>query len=157
VPDAEGSRAGNEGERVRHLLLIAMLAAAPLAARAQDAAVPDHGLAFDDAKHRLWYARFWTGKCTGLAFYECRSGEPNWNETTRRLVTAAPAERRAALSARLLKLGRSVGHEWAKENDVRKISTDHIRTWYILLDEAKDAEAAIAQIESEAARALARR
>ena len=142
--------------RWRHsLLFIALLAAAP--ARAQEADVPYQGLSFDDAKHRLWYARFWTGKCTGLAFYECRSGEPNWNETTRRLATTAPAERRAALSARLLKLGRSVGHEWAKENDVRRISTDHIRTWYIVLDEAKDAEAAIAQIESEAARALARR
>jgi hypothetical protein len=157
VPDAEGSRAGKQGERVRHLLLIAMLAAAPFAARAQDAEVLDHGLTFENAKHRLWYARFWTGKCTGLAFYECRSGDPNWNETTRRLVTTAPAERRAALSARLLKLGRSVGHEWAKENDVRKINTDHIRTWYILLDEAKVAEAAIALVESEAAQAFARR
>ena len=49
--------------RWRHsLLLIALLAAAP--ARAQEADVPYQGLAFDNTKHRLWYARFWTGKCT---------------------------------------------------------------------------------------------
>jgi len=144
--------------RWRHsLFAIAMLAALPSDVRAQSADVPYDGLSFDDAKHRLWYARFWTGKCTGLSFFSCFSGEPYWNETMRRLLAKAPAERRSALAARLLDLGRRIGHEWAKENDVRKISTDHIRTWYILLDEAKDAEAAIAQIESEAARALARR
>ena len=142
--------------RWRHsLLLITLLAAAQ--ARAQEGDVPYQGLSFDDAKHRLWYARFWTGKCTGLAFYECRAGEPYWNATIRSLVAAAPPERRLAFAARLLALGRKIGHEWAKENDVRRISTDHIRSWYILLDETKNAEAAIAQIEAEAARRLAAR
>jgi hypothetical protein len=137
------------------LLLIALLAAAPV--RAQEADVPYHGLAFDDAKHRLWYARFWTGKCTGLAFYECRAGEPYWNATMRSLVAAVPPERRQAFAARLLALGRKIGHEWAKENDVRRISTDDIRSWYVLLDETKDGEAVIARIEAEAARRLAGR
>ena len=144
--------------RWRHRLIVAaFLAAAPCGAHAQGAEVPYDGLAFDDAKHRLWYARFWTGRCTGLAFYECRSGVPFWHETMRKLLATVSAERRQAFSARLHQLGRKIGHEWAKENDIRKISTDHIRSWYTLLDGAKDNEAAIAQIEAEATKLLARK
>lgn len=143
--------------RLRALAAAAFLAAAPIGARAEHLPVPYDGLAFDDANHRLWYARFWTGHCTGLSFFVCRSGAPYWHETMRRLVAAAPAERRAALSVRLFALGRRIGHEWAKENDVRKISTDDIRAWYSRLEKAADGEAAIGRVEAEAAARLARR
>ena len=143
--------------RWRHsLFAIAMLAALPADVRAQSSDVPYDGLSFDDAKHRLWYARFWTGKCTGLSFFSCFSGEPYWNETMRRLLAKAPAERRGALAARLLDLGRKIGHEWAKENDIRRISTDHIRAWHARLEKS-DSDAALAAIEAEAARLLAGR
>ena len=143
--------------RRRHTLFaIALLAALAPQAHAESADVPYAGLAFDDAKHRLWYARFWTGKCAGLSFFSCFSGKPYWHETMRRLVAAAPAERREALAARLLALGRKIGHEWAKENDIRRISTDHIRTWYARLEKS-DGETAIAAIEAEATRLLAGR
>ena len=142
--------------RRQTLFAIAVLAALPLDVRAQSADVPYDGLAFDDAKHRLWYARFWTGKCTGLSFFSCFSGQPYWNETMRRLVAAAPAERRGALAARLFELGRKIGHEWAKENDIRRISTDHIRAWHARLEKS-DGETAIASIEAEAERLLAGR
>lgn len=139
------------------LAAAALVAALSHAAQAEHVPVPYDGLAFDDAKHRLWYARFWTGHCTGLSFFVCRSGAPYWHETTRRLVAAAPAERRAPLRARLFALGRKIGHEWAKENDIRKIGTDHIRVWYALLEKAADGGAAIARVETEAAALLARR
>ena len=142
--------------RRQTLFAIAILAALPLDVRAQSADVPYDGLAFDDAKHRLWYARFWTGKCTGLSFFSCFSGEPYWNETMRRLLAAAPAERRSALAARLSALGRKIGHEWAKENDIRRISSDHIRAWYARLEKS-DSDTALAAIEAEAARLLAGR
>ena len=142
--------------RRQTLFAIAVLAALPLEVRAQSADVPYDGLAFDDAKHRFWYARFWTGKCTGLSFFSCFSGQPYWHETMRRLVASAPAERRGALAARLFALGRKIGHEWAKENDIRRISTDHIRAWYDKLEKS-DGETAIASIEAEAARLLAGR
>ena len=135
----------------------ALVAALPQAARAEHLPVPYDELAFDDAKHRLWYARFWTGHCTGLSFFVCRSGAPYWHETMRRLVAQAPAQRRTALAARLLALGRRIGHEWAKENDVRRISTDHIRVWYALLAKAADGEGAVARVEAEAAALLAQR
>jgi hypothetical protein len=142
---------------LRALAAAAILAGLPVAAQADHLPVPHEGLAFDDANHRLWYARFWTGHCTGLSFFVCRSGAPYWHETLRRLAAAAPDGRRAALSARLFALGRKIGHEWAKENDVRKISTEHIRVWYALLDGTVDGEAAIARVETEAAALLAKR
>jgi hypothetical protein len=129
----------------------------PGPARADGDPVPYDGLVFDDANHRLWYARFWTGRCTGLGLFVCFSGRPYWHETMRRLTAAAAPERRHALSARLLALGRRIGHEWAKENDVRKISTDHIRAWYRELEKGGDPEPAIARIEAEALRLLAGR
>lgn len=144
--------------RWRHcLLVVALLAATPSGLRAQSAEVPYDGLAFDDAKHRLWYARFWTGRCTGLSLFVCFSGQPYWNETMKTLVAGAAPERREAFRARLFQLGRKIGHEWAKENDIRKISTDDIRSWYALLDKTEDHEAAIARIEAEATRLLATR
>ena len=151
-------RQGRSNLRALHaLIVIAMLAAAPACVRAQTADVPYDGLTFDDANHRLWYARFWTGRCTGLSLFVCFSGKPYWNETTRRLVAAVTPERRQALSARLFALGRRIGFEWAKENDIRKISTDHIRAWYAELEKAADSEIAIAHIEAEATRLLAGR
>ena len=142
---------------LRALVAAAFLAATPIAAQAEHLPVPDERLAFDDANHRLWYARFWTGHCTGLSFFVCRSGAPYWHETMRRLVAAAPAGRREALSARLFALGRRIGHEWAKENDVRKISTENIRAWYAQLEKGADGEAAVARVEAEAAALLAKR
>lgn len=142
---------------LRTLAAAALVAALPQAARAEHLPVPYEGLAFDDAKHRLWYARFWTGHCTGLSFFVCRSGAPYWHETMRRLVAAAAPERRAALTQRLFALGRRIGHEWAKENDIRKISTDNIRVWYALLEKATDGEAAVVRVETEAAALLAKR
>lgn len=142
---------------LKAFIAAAFLAATPIAAQADHMPVPSDGLAFDDASHRLWYARFWTGHCTGLSFFVCRSGAPYWHETMRRLVSTAPAARREVLSARLFALGRKIGHEWAKENDVRKISTDHIRAWYAQLEKAADGEAAVARVEAEAAALLAKR
>ena len=140
---------------LRGLIVIAMLAA-PAGARAETADVPYDGLTFNNAKHRLWYARFWTGHCTGLSLFVCFSGKPYWNETMRRLVAAASPEQRPALTARLFELGRKIGYEWAKENDIRRINTDHIRAWYARLEKS-DSDTALAAIEAEAARLLAGR
>jgi hypothetical protein len=140
-------------------LALVLAAALPGTAGAQggDNAVPYDGLAFDDVKHRRWYARFWTGECRDLSLFVCFPGKPYWHETMRKLAGAVAPERRAALRERLFALGRRIGHEWAKENDIRKISTDHIRAWYRELEKSGDPEPAIARIESEATRLLAGR
>ncbi len=142
--------------RVRLLVpaLALFLAAAP---RGQSPEVPSDGLAFADDKHRKWYARFWTGRCDDLGFLVCFPGSPNWNETTRRLVAAAASERRAGLRQRLLALGRLIGHEWAKENDVRRIGTADLRAWNAELDKGGGDDAALGRIEAEARQKLSRR
>lgn len=139
-------------------LALLLAAAAPPAVRAEgDNAVPYDGLSFDDPGHRRWYARFWTGECRDLSLFVCLPGRPYWHETMRRLAATASPERRQVVTQRLFLLGKRIGHEWAKANDVRKISTDHIRAWYRELDAGGDPEPLIARIEAEATRLLAGR
>ncbi|HEY7610149.1 MAG TPA: hypothetical protein VIF14_13020 [Alphaproteobacteria bacterium] len=111
------------------------------------------GIAFDDAKHRGWYVRFWTGSCKQLKVI-CLSGAPYWSEIMQRLVANVPAERQEELRTRLILLGQRIGYEWAKENDIRRINNDHIKTWSAdLKQSAANPEPAVARIE-RAARTL---
>jgi hypothetical protein len=149
---------GKRATRLWVRLLVPVLALVLAGAlRAQSPEVPSDGLVFADDKHRKWYARFWTGRCDDLGFLVCFPGSPNWNETTRRLVAAAASDRRADLRQRLLALGRLIGHEWAKENDVRRISTADLRAWNAELDKGGDADAALGHVEAEARQKLSRR
>jgi len=79
--------------------------------------VTQDGIAFDDAKHRGWYVRFWTGSCRELSAI-CLSGAPYWSEIMQRLLVNVPDSRREILRTRLVLLGQRIGYEWAKENDV---------------------------------------
>src|SRR6185503_17102836 len=90
--------------------------------------VTQDGIAFDDAKHRGWYVRFWTGSCKELRVV-CLSGAPYWGEIMQRLLANVPADRQEKLRTRLILLGQRIGYEWAKENNVRRIDNDHIKTW----------------------------
>src|SRR5215467_7528260 len=90
--------------------------------------VAQDGFAFDDAKHRGWYVRFWTGSCSELRVI-CLSGAPYWGEIMQRLLVNVPADRKEKLRTRLILLGQRIGYEWAKENDVRRINNDHIKAW----------------------------
>jgi hypothetical protein len=112
--------------------------------------VSQDGIAFDDAKHRGWYIRFWTGSCRELRVI-CLSGAPYWGEIMQRLLANVPAERREMLRTRLILLGQRIGYEWAKENDIRRIDNDHIKTWSSDLKEnAANPEPAVSRIEQQA-------
>lgn len=113
-------------------------------------AVSYDGIAFDDAKHRGWYIRFWNGSCAELRNVVCLSGAPHWNEIMARLLAAAPAARREQIQVRLILLGRKVGYEWAKENNIRRIDNGHIKRWTSDLKQSGDVEAAVARIEAQA-------
>lgn len=141
----------------RVLSAVALLVTLAAARAEGPSPVPYEGLSFDDVQHRRWYARFWTGRCTDLSLFVCFSGRPYWHETMRTLVESATLDRREALTRRLFALGRRIGHEWARDNDLRKISTDDIRRWYRELEKGGDIAAAIARIEAEAERLLAGR
>jgi hypothetical protein len=111
--------------------------------------VSQDGIAFDDAKHRGWYVRFWTGSCKELRVI-CMSGAPYWGEIMQRLLVNVPADRQERLRTRLILLGQSIGYEWAKENNVRRINNDHIKTWSAdLKQNAADPEPAVSRIEQE--------
>ena len=87
-------------------------------------------LQFDGPLHRGWYDRFWTGTCAGLsgeARTECvfvkifRSDY--WFDTVENVVSRVPTEKRPYLRFQLWRVGRLIGHEWARANDVRHIDT----------------------------------
>jgi hypothetical protein len=122
---------------------------------AQAQTVTYDGIAFDDAKHRGWYVRFWTGSCAELRQVMCMSGSPHWSGIMQQLLALAPAERRHQLHARLFRLGRSVGYEWARENNVRRINNGHIQSWSADLKQSThDPEAAVGRIERQARQLL---
>lgn len=112
--------------------------------------VSQDGIAFDDAKHRGWYVRFWTGSCSELRVV-CLSGTPYWSEIMQRILAAAPAERREKLRTRLILLGQRIGYEWAKENDIRRIDNGHIKSWSADLQRSvAEPEPAVTRIEAQA-------
>lgn len=120
-----------------------------------DAADPSEGLQFDDAAHRHWYAgRFWRGECHSSLFW-CFRGD-DWYDLTADLLSRAPEAEQPALCRSLFDLGRKIGHEWARDNDIRRISTDDLEAWQdILLNKQSRPEVAIAQTEAAVAERLA--
>lgn len=138
------------GTQILRTIIKGLFAALLSAASAGAQTVNYDGLAFDNAKHRGWYVRFWTGSCAELRNVICLSGTPHWNDITQRLLASVTAERRERLTVRLILLGRSVGYEWAKENDIRRIDNNHIKTWTSDLKNSADPESAVGRIESQA-------
>lgn len=116
-------------------------------------------LVFASSDHRAWYGRFWTGKCDGLSFWQsirCQPGEPAWNELVDRTLARVPAGHRPYLRYVLWRLGRLIGFEWAKDNVVRKIDTDELRTWFGWLDKDRDVDGALNRISKAVHNALKR-
>lgn len=88
---------------------------------------PLQRLGFAHDKHRLWYQRFWTGKCLGLStsFFgdACSESEPGWSHAVGDFVRQAKPARAQEALEKACKLGELVGYEWAKDNHVRCIHT----------------------------------
>ena len=144
------------------LLAIALLLAVPCSAQtpcdcARDCAARANvsaGLAFDDSMHRDWFRhRFWNGTCvSGLPF--CWSGE-GWYDVMD-VVLAKPAVTDPARTCEtLLQLGRAIGHEWAKDNDVRSIHTREFRGWARRLRATDSPDALLDEIATEVEARLA--
>ena len=143
------------------LFALALLFAAPSLAMADCPRNSDPAakLTFDDSDHRHWYARFWNGKCEGLSFFQtfvCFSGKPFWYDTLDSSLGRVEAPRRDAICTRLWELGRVIGHEWARSNDVRRIDTDTLQVWYRVFEGTPDVSAAIDKVGREAAQKLAK-
>ena len=119
-----------------------------------EAKSPTKGLAFDDDVHFDWYAgRFWRGTCSSRLFW-CFSGE-DWYDLMQDVLQRAPMADAVQACQRLFALGQRIGHEWARENDVRRISTDDLKTWRgVLLSVSIKPAVAINEIEVLVAKRL---
>lgn len=139
---------------LRTAIVIGMLAGSSAAAQTacdcdqacQDQDDPERGLSFENVEHRLWYERrFWRGRCAdGLSW--CWSGE-SWYDVMASTLAGLSPTKRAALCPRLYELGRRIGHEWARDNDIRRISTSDLNAWKDILKNAAEPEIGIEKLE----------
>ncbi len=135
----------------------AVLAAALLAAgsaHAQSYVRPDcQGVVptparYDTPEHERWYKRFWTGTCDHLTL--CVPGGPNWNEIVGKLlVKGGPAER-SALLPKACKLGQTIGLEWSREHNVRKITTADLKVFDTMLEATGDTLRGVDRVDAAA-------
>ena len=100
------------------------------AAQCPTAFDPWAGLTFDDDLHRRWYARFWSGQCEGFGFLDmCIEDGNNWPGTVAFATRDVPVHDLARARAEWNALGRMIGFEWARRNNVRRISTGELKKW----------------------------
>lgn len=109
---------------------------------------PTAGMTYEDDKHRLWYeVRFWTGKCRGEIWLACWSG-PSWYDVMAEVLAQGAAEDRPEMCRRLYALGVRMGHEWARDNDIRVIHTEDLDAWQGDLLHTDDPVRAIGAVEA---------
>ncbi len=107
------------------------------------------GLDFETTAHRAWYAVFWDGKCGELPFFErlmCVKGRPTWSEVTKMVMAKAPRGAHVALKNELVRLGRTIGFEWARTNDERRIDNDDLERWSEWLKKDADVNVAVERV-----------
>ncbi len=108
---------------------------------------PLAGQVYEDETHRLWYeVRFWTGAChSGL--WWCWTG-PSWYDLMADVLSRVAAAEQAQMCPRLYALGIRMGHEWARDNAIRRIHTEDLKSWRAFLRETQDPGTTLAQIET---------
>ena len=112
---------------------------------------PYTDVSFDHAKHESWYRRFWTGSCDGLGFFDfCLENGQFWDAFSAETLDRVPPDARPLLQAQLWSAGRYIGHEWARDNDIRRIDTRQLSAWYEFVGDATDPPAALQTICHEA-------
>jgi hypothetical protein len=73
------------------------------------------------------------------AFYSGNLLAKGWSDRGRWLVEGVRSEvERERLQARLNALGRDIGAEWAKDYDVRKLTSADLMTWGKMLEQARE-------------------
>jgi len=95
-----------------------------------------------EADYLLWVQRFFEGF----------NMVPGWLTMMKEVRARVPAEQWMLLESRLHDLGGSIGSEWAKHNDVRKLDTRTAAVWRDALMEAlsqDDLEAYLYRLEQD--------
>ncbi|HEY1750158.1 MAG TPA: hypothetical protein VGG29_02785 [Caulobacteraceae bacterium] len=118
-------------------------------------ATPMGALRFDNAEHRAWYVRFWTGDCAGTHSF-CLPGSPDWMTTVTYVAQHAAPAQRAALINRTCRLGQVIGMEWARDSHIKRISLKDLRAFSDILRRTPDVNTALNDIAAKVAALLAR-
>lgn len=135
-------------------LLLAGLLAAPASAQefvrgdCLNVVSPTRALRFENDIHARWYKRFWTGTCQDLNL--CFPGSPNWNEIVTKLVVKGGPSQKAMLLPKACKLGQLIGMEWARDRRIKRISTQDLKRFSIILDDAGDPMRGLDAVEARA-------
>ncbi len=119
---------------------------------------PAAGLSFETSAHRAWYSFFWSGKCE-LPLFErlvCLMGYPTWTAVAQMVLDKAKPDARAAMRDKIIRLGRMIGHEWARHNDERRIDDDDLKRWSKWLQDEPDVASAVERLFEAARRRLSR-
>lgn len=97
-------------------------------------------------EEREWFRKFHEG-----TFYA-----EGWQKITADILAKIPEDEREEQLQQLKELGYRIGCEWSRDNDVRKIDTEMLRTWGKKLKKAKPQELGevIASIRQEVDRIL---
>jgi hypothetical protein len=130
---------------------------APYAAKPEDFR-PEYDRDRVNKRVQTWnqYWRWVAGFYKGNAFSE------GWTKEVERTVATVNAPIRQELTKTLNDVGKRIAGEWAKDNGVRKISTDDLRRWRAALDTArgrkdktgKTLKATLSEIQKEISRKM---
>ena len=132
---------------------VARAATASIAPAVAERSNWEDGLSFETSAHRAWYNVFWTGKCSDLPFFDrltCLKGRPTWTEVTQMVLAKAQPDARTAMHDRMIRLGRMIGHEWARHNDDRRIDSDDLMRWSEWLKKSADVDGAVNRLAEAA-------
>lgn len=82
---------------------------------------------YDDARrHKGWYFMWWTGDCSQVPYpdwWTCTSESYAWNRYVDLMISEAKLEQKEGVASQTCKIGRLMGLEWAKDNNIRCIHT----------------------------------
>ena len=87
-------------------------------------------------------------------FYDGAMMFDGWNKITEKTLGKLKSPgNKTKVSGELVALGKMIGGEWSKDNKVRRINSDHLKTWGGQLKDAETDDkilSTIAKIKSEA-------
>ncbi len=90
---------------------------------------PVDKLHYENELHRRWYISWWDGKCEGLPSWPFCQSRPYWETIGEPVLKQWPDADRKTLLKELCVLGQIIGHEFARDNNLRCIDRDDLSAW----------------------------
>ena len=108
-------------------------------------------LNYENELHKRWYISWWDGKCDGLSSWPLCQSRPYLETIAEPVLKQYPDADRKALFKKLCALGQVIGHEFARDNDLRCIDRDDLSAWADKLSSSgENVFQTIAEVRSEA-------